>query len=158
MNPFTGVTLHTLGRFALAYRDQPCELAYEKGRALLGFLAMQPGRTYSRASLASMLWPEMEREAALTSLRQILLNLRQAFSRLGLSESPLHVDRESIRVHAGFGLCVDAVDLAAFAHNCPGAGRGLVVSFCRCGGVRKEYQRRGQNADPAPGQGRGPQG
>ena len=84
MNPFAGVTLHTLGRFALAYREQPCELAYEKGRALLIFLAMEPGRTYSRASLASMLWPELEREAALTNLRQILLNLRQAFSRLGV--------------------------------------------------------------------------
>lgn len=128
MNPLAGVTLRTLGGFALAYQARPCELAYEKGRALLVYLAMEPGRTYSRASLASMLWPELEREAALTNLRQILLNLRQAFSRVGLNESPLHVDRESIRVHAGFGLCVDAVELAAFAHACP---ESPFLSHCR---------------------------
>ena len=74
MNPFAGFALRTLGDVALEYRAQPCELAYEKGRALLVFLAVESGRAYARSTLAAMFWPALEREAALTNWRQVLVN------------------------------------------------------------------------------------
>jgi len=128
MNPFHGITLRVLGGFSLEYLTQPCDLAYEKGRALLVYLAMESGRTYSRASLASMFWPELEREAALTNLRQILLNLRQVFKRVGLTELPFHANRDEVWMHVGFGICVDAVNLAACVNACP---ESPILPHCR---------------------------
>ena len=119
MNPFAGFALRTLGDVALEYRAQPCELAYEKGRALLVFLAVESGRAYARSTLAAMFWPALEREAALTNLRQLLFNLRRTFTQAGAGGSPLLVERETVRLHAEFARQVDAVVLANFNHACP---------------------------------------
>ena len=119
MNPFAGFALRTLGDVALEYRAQPCELAYEKGRALLVFLAVESGRAYARSTLAAMFWPALEREAALTNLRQVLFNLRRTFAQAGAGGSPLLVERETVRLHAEFARQVDAVALANFNHACP---------------------------------------
>ena len=78
MLPAARFSLRTFGGFALDHGARPCDLAYEKGRALLAFLAVEPGRSYSRASLASMFWPDLEREAALTNLRQVLRKVRKS--------------------------------------------------------------------------------
>ena len=41
-NPPPRLTLRVLGGFNLERDTQPCDLAYEKGRALLGYLAAEP--------------------------------------------------------------------------------------------------------------------
>ena len=70
MNPPTAtVALHLLGPFTLTCSGIRQDLAYEKGRALLAFLVLQPKRTHSRAYLANLLWPGLERAAALANLR-----------------------------------------------------------------------------------------
>ena len=119
MRIFAGIELRTLGGFSLESETRSLDFAYEKGRALLVFLAMKPGCAHSRISLATMFWPELERAAALTNLRQVLHDLRQIFSRTSLSESPLQVDRESVRLHPAFGSSIDAVELVDYSHVCP---------------------------------------
>lgn len=119
INPSARLSLRVLGGFALERDAQPCELAYEKGRALLAYLSAEPGRPRSRASLAAMLWPNLLREAALTNLRQVLHDLRQTLNAANPVAPPLQVDRVSIRLDPAAGLEIDAAEFAAPAPACP---------------------------------------
>lgn len=118
MNPSAQISLRVLGGFALERDAQPCELAYEKGRALLAYLAAEPGRSRSRASLAAMFWPDLLREAALTNLRQVLHNLRHVLDAAGLAAPVLQVNRESIRLDPAAGLEIDTAVFSTFAPVC----------------------------------------
>ncbi|MGE8212901.1 BTAD domain-containing putative transcriptional regulator [Stenotrophomonas sp.] len=55
----------------------PAPLIYRKGWALLGYLALEPNRMHSRASLAALFWPNLGETSALTNLRQVLSNLNR---------------------------------------------------------------------------------
>ena len=119
MTPPPPLTLGLLGGFALERDAQPCKLAYEKGRALLAYLAMAPLRKHSRASLAAMLWPDLAREAALSNLRLVLHSLRQTLDAATLSAPLLQIDRESVRLDPAAGLEVDVAGFSAAAPACP---------------------------------------
>ncbi len=119
MNPSARLSLRVLGGFALDRNAQPCELAYGKGRALLAYLAAEPGRARSRATLAAMFWPDLTRAAALTNLRQVLHDLRQTLNAANLVAPLLQVDREFIRLDPVAGLEIDAAEFAAPATACP---------------------------------------
>lgn len=67
-SPTPRLTLQLLGLFRLASRGVGVDLAYEKGRALLAFLALQAGRSYTRDYLAQLLWPALERTTALAKI------------------------------------------------------------------------------------------
>lgn len=111
--------LRLLGGFALDRDGKPCKLAYEKGRALLAYLAMEPARTHTRSSLASMFWPDLAHDAALANLRQVLHSLRQTLNAASPAPPLLQVDRESVRLDADTGLAVDAVEFSAAPSPCP---------------------------------------
>ncbi len=119
MNHSPRLALRLLGSFALERDALPCKLAYAKGRALLAYLAAEPGRAHSRESIAAMLWPDMAREAALTNLRLVLHDLRQTLNAAGLEPSPLQVDRETIRLYPSPGLAIDSAEFFAPAPACP---------------------------------------
>ena len=118
-NPPPRLTLRVLGGFNLERDTQPCDLAYEKGRALLGYLAAEPARAHSRRTLATMLWPDLERKAALTNLRQVLQNLRQAINIEGRVDHPLQVSRESIWLCPSADLEIDLAEFSAPSSVCP---------------------------------------
>lgn len=70
-------SLRLLGPFALERDDGPIEgFRSDKVRALLAYLAAQPGRLFSRSLLADLLWPDRPEAVARTSLRNALSNLR----------------------------------------------------------------------------------
>lgn len=119
MNPSARLSLHLLGDFVLVRDARPCGLAYGKGRALLAYLAVEHGRAHSRTSLATMFWPGLARDVALTNLRQVLHDLRQTLNVAGLVAPPLQVDRVFVRLDPAAGLEVDAVEFAAPAAACP---------------------------------------
>jgi DNA-binding SARP family transcriptional activator len=73
-----------------------------KAKALLAFLALQPGRPQSRDKLATLLWEESGQTRARQSLRQALSALRKALP-VGVS---LTADSESVTLA---GLDVDAL-------------------------------------------------
>src|ERR671931_316280 len=52
------------------------------GRALLGYLALRPGR-HARAALAAHFWPDVLDESARASLRGALADVRRAFGPAG---------------------------------------------------------------------------
>ncbi|MRR50601.1 MAG: hypothetical protein EG825_06750 [Rhodocyclaceae bacterium] len=111
-------TLQLLGGFSLSRDGQPRQLAYGKGRALLAYLAVEAGQAHSRSNLASMFWPSLGREAALTNLRQVLRDLRQSLAWQGEDKLPLEIGREYIRIDPD-GLEVDVAEFAATVPECP---------------------------------------
>ena len=49
----------------------PAPLIYRKGWALLGYLALEPNRMHSRASLAALFWPNLGETSARCSATSI---------------------------------------------------------------------------------------
>ena len=66
-----------------------------------------------------MLWPDLERKAALTNLRQVLQNLRQAINIEGRVDHPLQVSRESIWLCPSADLEIDLAEFSAPSSVCP---------------------------------------
>ena len=112
------ISIRLLGGVSITANDQPIRFAYEKGRALLAFLAVENNRRHSRHALANMFWPELEREAALGNLRLVLHDLRKCCAK-ALGESsppPFESDRESVRFIPCPGI---EVDIQAFTEALP---------------------------------------
>lgn len=81
-----------------------------KAAALLGILALEPGHTHTRDSLAETLWPEEPIETARRRLRQALSLLRTDLTPLG--EPPILTEgRELLRLADNV-----ETDLVAFEH------------------------------------------
>lgn len=118
MNPQPPLELRLLGGFALDRDARLCKLASEKGRALLAYLAMEPGRAHPRAFLATMLWPNLAREAALANLRLVLHNLRQVLNSANPAMPPLQVERDTVRLDSKAGLEIDAAEFSCFTPAC----------------------------------------
>jgi DNA-binding SARP family transcriptional activator len=110
--------LRLLGPFALECDGQPGELAYEKGRALLAFLALDPGRAHPRAALAALFWPELERATALANLRLVLHNLRQKLTSADPEHAALQVSRDAVVLRADADLGIDAARFFAPTPAC----------------------------------------
>lgn len=110
--------LRLLGPFALVCDAQPSELAYEKGRALLAYLALDPGRAHPRAALAALFWPGMERATALANLRLVLHNLRQKLVSADPDHAALHVTRDVVMLRADADLDSDVARFAAPTPAC----------------------------------------
>lgn len=126
------LSLRLLGEFSLERDARPCELAYEKSRALLAYLAIETGRTHARTSLAALFWPNLERKAALTNLRQVLRDLRLALDTgdLQAEASPLRIESQSVRLEASGVLHIDACRFADFAPDCPAGGVSPQCAAC----------------------------
>ena len=107
------LVLRLLGGFALERDGASCKIAYEKGRGLLAYLAVESGRDHMRTSLAAMLWPGLARDAALSNLRLVLHNLRQALDVPAPHASSLHIDREHVRLDPTPDLRLDIADFSA---------------------------------------------
>jgi DNA-binding SARP family transcriptional activator len=82
-----------------------------KALALLAFLALEPG-PHSRERLAALLWGEHTDDAARASLRQALMQIRQA------TGDALLVTRTSVEAR---GIATDAADFIALAATDPAA-------------------------------------
>ncbi len=68
----------------------------KKTRALLAYLAVHPGKSHSRNSLANLLWGDSADEQARASLRQTLAYLRKALAPTGLDHLVTRDDLVSI--------------------------------------------------------------
>ena len=112
------LSLRLLGNFALERDGQPCKLAYEKGRALLAYLALESARAHSRPALAELLWPDLAREAALGNLRLVLLDLRRALNTPGAAAEVLQVERQSVRLRPAGALQIDAAAFVLPLRTC----------------------------------------
>ncbi|WP_138473108.1 BTAD domain-containing putative transcriptional regulator [Poseidonocella sp. HB161398] len=88
------VEIRLLGGFSASVTGTPVDLPGQKERALLAFLAAEPGRLHRRERLAGLLWGESSEARARDSLKHALGHLRQA---LGAGAAMLEAGRQAVR-------------------------------------------------------------
>lgn len=111
-------SLRLLGGFSL---ERPGEkgdgLSYNKGRAILAYIALQGAPPLPRKKLAAIFWPDLPGEAALDNLRQVLLKLRHALNGPPPAPACLIVGRDAVSIDAS---ALQAFDVAEFLQAIPG--------------------------------------
>ncbi|WP_043421905.1 AAA family ATPase [Azonexus hydrophilus] len=113
-SPETQLKIQLLGKVSLSLDGvEHGNFAYDKIRALLGYLAAAPGQWFRRDALAELLWPNASGEAARISLRRALYELRQLFETIGID--PLQANRNSIGFFPDRRVSIDLVEFIADA-------------------------------------------
>jgi DNA-binding SARP family transcriptional activator len=97
--------LFLFGTPRLVCDGQALAFTRRKAPLLLGYLAMHPGQ-HPRDSLAALLWPDRDPDAARLSLRVTVAELRK---RLG--DAAVTGDRQTLQLKADFALWVDALEI-----------------------------------------------
>ncbi len=100
--------IRLLGAPGVERDGAPVIMDTRKATALLAYLVVT-GREHGREALAALLWPEYDDEHARAALRRTLSTLRTA-----LGEDHLAIDRETVGLIPGAGLCAD---VAAFGER-----------------------------------------
>ncbi|HEX6201776.1 MAG TPA: BTAD domain-containing putative transcriptional regulator [Thermoanaerobaculia bacterium] len=101
----------------------------QKVRALLAYLAVHEGRSFSRDQIGALLWSDADPEAARRNLRQALYNLRQSLREL---DGALRVDHQTVGLYARPEDSIDVVELvAAHRRGLPGDGHVAVTPLRR---------------------------
>ncbi len=93
---------------------------YDKVRALLAYLALEPERPHRREALAGLLWPDQPEKAARDGLRNALATLRQAIGDDTAQPSHLLISRETVQFNA---VSDYTLDVAEFSRRLASAGR-----------------------------------
>jgi predicted ATPase/DNA-binding SARP family transcriptional activator/Tfp pilus assembly protein PilF len=102
------LAISLLGPFQVTQDDQPVTgFETDPARALLAYLAMHAGNSFSREALAALLWPESPASEALHALRQTLNRLRSALGDDGGENSCLQVTRQAIQFDSKSDLWLD---------------------------------------------------
>jgi DNA-binding SARP family transcriptional activator len=105
-------SLRLLGPFVLERGDGPVAgFRSDKVRALLAYLAVQPGRLWSRSALADLLWPDRPEAVARANLRNALSNLRQVLDDGNGTPPYLEATPAGIRVNPGADHWVDVAEV-----------------------------------------------
>ncbi len=84
----------------------------DKARALLIYLAAEPGRPHRRETLAGLFWPEHSEESARANLRRCLVNLRQVLGDQAADPPLLLITRQTIQLNPAADIWVDVVAFA----------------------------------------------
>src|SRR5690349_9980991 len=111
----TSGRLQLLGRFGVTlHGSPPLPLAMPAGRprALLAYLAMQPGHAEPRERLAALLWGDGPDKQARHSLRQCLMVLKRELEAVGWTV--LRIERDRVALDPAL-VTVDAAEFAALA-------------------------------------------
>ena len=82
-----------------------------KVRGLLAYLVVESERAHARDTLAALLWPDSSQEAALSSLRNALSNLRRALGDHEAAPLYLLITRETVQFNRSSDFSLDAADL-----------------------------------------------
>jgi TolB-like protein/Tfp pilus assembly protein PilF len=109
--------LRLLGSFALSVGDErfgESLMSAARSRAMLGYLAMQPGQSETRERLATLLWGDSAETQARQSLRQCLLRMRRDLTLIGVD--PLVIDQHTVRLDRARVSC-DAWDFLENAQS-----------------------------------------
>ena len=109
--------IQLLGRFLIRLADaneRVIPVPSRRRRALLAYLAMQPGYSATRERLATLLWGEVPDRQARQSLRQALVAMRADFAPFDVQ--PLCVERDIVGLDPSL-IAVDARELLALANS-----------------------------------------
>lgn len=93
----------------------------DKVRALLAYLCVECHRPWSRATLASLLWPDFPEKSAQSNLRNALSNLRHVLGDQQTDLPFLHISQATVQFN---NACDSWLDVRAFLDLLPKAGQG----------------------------------
>jgi TolB-like protein/DNA-binding SARP family transcriptional activator len=135
-----------VGPFRLVAADgTPVAIASRRGRGLLAYLALAPDHAASREKLCGLLWSDRGEAQARASLRQVLLELRDAFSAAGLDLLDSGRDRIRLRADA-LSSDVDELNVALAGDVAAGVvtaleevGRGRLLEDLEFGGLFQDW-------------------
>lgn len=111
------VQLALLGGFAISIgegRKGELKVSAAQHRAVLAYLAMQPGQSETRERLAALFWGDSPETQARQSLRQCLLRMRRDFT--PTTVDPLVIDQHSVKLDPELLAC-DARGFATLAES-----------------------------------------
>lgn len=98
-----------LGKFAARQGDTPVlEHAGRKVQELVAYVLLHPNRQHRREAMASVLWPDSDRDQALKNLRQTLWLLHREFPPGSKADALLAQEGEWLGVGSLEGIWVDA--------------------------------------------------
>jgi DNA-binding SARP family transcriptional activator/tetratricopeptide (TPR) repeat protein len=123
--------LTLLGGFQLRTDGHLADIPYQRARALLAYLVLEPG-AHRREQLAAMCWPDQEATQARDSLRRMVHVLRQA---LGAAADGLHATRDTLS-WVGAIDC-DALALLAERQLCAHSCNPVTRSRCIANGEER---------------------
>lgn len=108
-----------LGGWQVSLEGQPLTgFESNKVRALLTYLAIEPGRPHYREALVGLLWPAMPSADAHANLRQALANLRKTISDPDARPPFLLITRTTIQFNHASNYTLDVADFTALLTDC----------------------------------------
>ena len=109
------LVISALGALEFSLDGHPLDgFDYDKVRALLLLLAMEPNRGQSRAALCALLWPDAVERSARTSLSQALTRLRKTIP--SATEEPfLIATTDVVKINPNCDIAI-SLDVRAFEH------------------------------------------
>lgn len=90
------VRVSALGVFRVSIDDVILQLNHDASRKVLLVLCLSENHSYSRESLAGMLWPDTTRKKSLANLRQTIFTLKKCFQAAIGSNGPIVADQKNI--------------------------------------------------------------
>ncbi len=112
----SGLEIRLLGPLEVTLAGEPIEdFETDAARAVLAYLACEPGRRFSRPVVAEMMWPDRPPGAALSNLRHVLSVLRHALRGGPTPVEWLSADRTTLSISASPDLWVDMVEFSRLA-------------------------------------------
>lgn len=108
------ITIRLLGPFEVIGDGAPLTgFAYTKVRALLAYLAVEAAQPHTRASLATLLWPDQPEQSARGSLSQALTTLRSALGDKQADAPALLADIQHVWLNPSIAIDVDVISFRA---------------------------------------------
>lgn len=108
-----------LGSFHVARDGHPTgSLGYDKVRALLAYLVVERRQPHARATLATLLWPDVAEGVARKSLRNALATLRQAIGDTTADPPCLLITRDTVQCNPAANVQVDVALFDAHILTC----------------------------------------
>ncbi len=102
------LSVRLFGTFEATLGEKPLSgVTSTKARDLLAYLAVEMHRPHSRDALAALLWPEVSNQAARSSLRGALFDLRQALYAPPDQPPFLCVNRETVQFNPASSYWLD---------------------------------------------------
>jgi len=120
------LTVSLFGSPSLTWDGVPIALPSRKALALLAYLVVT-GVRQRRTTLATLLWPESDRERAHNMLRTTLSRLRSA-----LKGSWLVADRRTVGLDGSHEGCVDVLRFRSLLAQCQAHGHGARETWPEC--------------------------
>jgi len=134
----SGLNVYLFGAPRVARDGVAVTVERRKTLALLAYLAAMPG-AHGRATLATLLWPELDERAAHAGLRRVLVELRQT-----IGAEWLAAEGDQIALPEAAGLAVDArsfrAGLAAVARHSHARGQACANCLAELGRAAELYR------------------